>query len=75
MFISKTITAKKYFKYLFAVLQYVIEKRGLAISGGNNRYPNYRYPAYIAERFLNLFIFAENLKPYFVQQIILEAEA
>ena len=75
MFITKSDIASKYFKYLFAILSSMISKIGLEIDGGNSRYPNYRYPAYIAERFLNFFIFCENLKPFYAQQIVLEQDA
>ena len=75
MFITISEIASKYFKYLFAILSSMISKLGLEINGGNPRFPNYRYPAFIAERFLNFFIFCENLKPYYAQQIVLELDA
>jgi len=75
MFITRTEIADKYFKYLFAVLNHIICRRGLEIPGGHPRFPNYRYPAFLAERFLDFFIFCEKISPYYTQQIVLEADA
>jgi hypothetical protein len=67
--------ADRYFKFLFAILNFVISKRGLEVLGGTTRFPKFRYPAYLAERFLNLFIFCEKISPFYTQQIVLESDA
>jgi hypothetical protein len=72
MFICRRAVLDEYCKFLFPILDYVVKTLGVPDSPPDARDQPQRYPGYLAERLLNLFIHARRLRKYEAQMIYLE---
>lgn len=67
MLICKQELFNLYCHQLFFVINRVFEKIGVYEEVPGKRYQNFRYPGYLAERFLSAFIFAHRLRAFEAQ--------
>ena len=72
MFICRRAVLDEYCRCHFPILEYVVKKLGVPDSPSDARDQPQRYPGYLAERLLNLFIHARRLRKYEAQMIYLE---
>jgi hypothetical protein len=74
MIITKKLWLNEYAEQLFKILEILTLELGFSEAQSGKRYQDYRYPAYLAERFLTFYLHANRARVYEAQVVLLERE-
>lgn len=74
MFVSSWSWLDRYAGQLFGMLEVLIDQLGFPAPELGRRFQEHRYPAYLAERFFMLYLFANQTRVYEAQLVLLERD-